>query len=661
MADNGTKMNDWPFLILRIFGCGEDNSAFLQELFAAQQRHPGLVDELWFGGSSLEGLEVTEAKVRKNLPYRQRCQDLGIRFSYQQGVTLNHRADGRDHASFTEEAWVVDEDGVRYKGILCPRSPEAYEYNLQTAKKVMSLMRPDSYWPDDDARLLKMDRLFCCCDRCLAAFNKAFHHHYSREEWKACLKNPDPAVAGQARREWIAFNRESNAAFLRVFREAAKATLPQCRLGLQTVSADLVYDGQDFRLALEALSDNGRHPVGIRPGAGYYQDDTPREMLRKSLTILKESSRCRPYGFVRQVCAEVENWPHVNAVKNPDGQMAESALYLASGADSLALYWGSDQNGENPELWAYYFDRLAAWKPFLQRVRDTSRKTSPCGVAMFLGQGRLGLDSWVTEANEAEPRLMVNGVPVTRRHANPQVYALNESLAAAVTPEDLPILWSKPVVMDVAAFRILAKRFPQERVFRQVRLEAVQATSGVTATGNPREIFPGGQSALGLQAAILPACPEGIPLSRISTREDAWGSCLMPTEQGNSLLLIQELDSRNLWTSYRRTMILDVLDQLLPQGGLPVRLLTGGFSLCLQGRVTEKGTTACAYLQNCGIGRTMPLKLAIRHGEFQEYWMVRPEEEPRRLLPIQKTPQEIIYALPPLMAWQGALITGPMA
>ncbi|MGN0867489.1 MAG: hypothetical protein ACI4SG_07445 [Oligosphaeraceae bacterium] len=152
-----------------------------------------------------------------------------------------------------------------------------------------------------------------------------------------------------------------------------------------------------------------------------------------------------------------------------------------------------------------------------------------------------------------------------------------------------------------------------------------------------------------------------IPLSRLTTRPDACGSCLIPTEQGNSLLLIQELDSRNPWTFYRRAMILDALDGLLPHGGLPVRLLTGGFSLCLQGRVTEKGTTAGAYLQNCGIGRTMPLELAIRHGEYQEYWLMRAEEDPLPLVPIRETPQEKIYALPPLMAWQGALITGRKA
>ena len=52
-------MKKWPFIIMRSFGCGGDNDEFLQELFAAQERHPGLVNEIWFGGSSID---VTDAE-----------------------------------------------------------------------------------------------------------------------------------------------------------------------------------------------------------------------------------------------------------------------------------------------------------------------------------------------------------------------------------------------------------------------------------------------------------------------------------------------------------------------------------------------------------------------------------------------------------------------
>jgi hypothetical protein len=121
---------------------------------------------------------------------------------------------------------------------------------------------------------------------------------------------------------------------------------------------------------------------------------------------------------------------------------------------------------------------------------------------------------------------------------------------------------------------------------------------------------------------------------------------------------VQELDNQNLWTCYRRKMILDALDRLLPNGGLPVRLITGGFSICVRGRITASGRTAGAYLLNCGLGKTMPLELAIRRCEYKEYWLYRPEEEPKRLIPVRENGDEKIFSLPPLVAWQPVFVSG---
>ena len=656
-------MKEWPFIIVRVFGCGGENDSYLKELFAAQERHPGLVNEIWFGGSSIDGISVCEAKIRKNLPYREQCQKLGIGFSYQQGVTLNHYADGCDHADFSDDAWCVDEDGNLQKGMLCPRSVEAYDYNFKTAQMVMTLMKPDSYWPDDDVRLSKKDRLgrdrlFCCCDRCLKAFNEMYHHNYTRAELKALLESSDPATARTAREEWIDFNSKSLGLFARVFRDAADRFLPDCRLGLQATTSEVRYNGKDFRRILEALSGKAKRKVGIRPGGGYYQDNAPHEMLRKSLNILKECSRSQRYGFVGQICAEVENWPHISAIKNPDGQMAECSLYLASGADSLALYWGSDKNSENPESWKFYFERLFAWKPFFNVIRNSFSGTSACGIATFIGHDWFGYDSWMWDSNDSELRLMVNAVPVTRMDGDPDVYALNGNLAKGVSEEDLNILFEKPVLMDIAAFHILAEKFPRQSVFRKVSTTPLETASGVTDTKIPLEVFENGKTALNVNYAIVPASNDVIPLSQLKDLSDACGSCIIPTGYGNSIVLVQELDNQNLWTCYRRKMILDALDRLLPNGGLPVRLITGGFSICVRGRITASGRTAGAYLLNCGLGKTMPLELAIRRCEYKEYWLYRPEEEPKRLIPVRENGDEKIFSLPPLVAWQPVFVSG---
>lgn len=453
--------SEWPFVIIRSYGTGEGNRDFLQCLLEAQKRYPGLVNEIWFGGNSLDGLEITERKTCENLPWREECSRSGIRFSFQQGITLNHAPDGKDHGRFLDSDWCVDEDGNLCKGLLCPRSGNAYEYNRKTAEIVMSVLKPDSYWPDDDDRLsIKPggNHMVCFCDRCLAAFNAEYHHNYTRSELKEALQTSDDAVSVPIRKEWSCFNGKSLALFSKAFRDAADAVLPDCRLGLQTVFSTSLYDGPDFRPMLEAMSGKDHRKIGIRPGAGYYMDRTPRNMFAKSLDVIKESARCRTYGFIGQICVEVENWPHVSAEKNPHGQMAESSLFLASGADSLALYWGSDLNRESDENYRFYFDTLAAWKPFLTAVRDAFDGSEAAGIAVFHGANQL--HNWFREQNGCDVLLLENALPVTKMEASPEAFALPQNAVAELTDDDLASLFAKPVLTDVPAFTELAKRFP---------------------------------------------------------------------------------------------------------------------------------------------------------------------------------------------------------
>ena len=40
--------NGWPFAMLRSYGSYERNRVFTSRAFAAQERHPGLIEEIWF-------------------------------------------------------------------------------------------------------------------------------------------------------------------------------------------------------------------------------------------------------------------------------------------------------------------------------------------------------------------------------------------------------------------------------------------------------------------------------------------------------------------------------------------------------------------------------------------------------------------------------------
>ena len=44
--------DDFPFIAIRSMGSGATNPKFTETIFAANEKYPGLVDEIWFGGCS---------------------------------------------------------------------------------------------------------------------------------------------------------------------------------------------------------------------------------------------------------------------------------------------------------------------------------------------------------------------------------------------------------------------------------------------------------------------------------------------------------------------------------------------------------------------------------------------------------------------------------
>ena len=85
----------------------------------------------------------------------------------------------------------------------------------------------------------------------------------------------------------------------------------------------------DNRVLLAALSGPNGRAVGIRPGAGYYAESHPRDMVNKCLSVAREAERCRDYGFVRNVCYEQETYPRRILQKSPGAIVTEGTLALA--------------------------------------------------------------------------------------------------------------------------------------------------------------------------------------------------------------------------------------------------------------------------------------------------------------------------------------------
>jgi len=647
---------EWPFVIIRNFGTGLENKDFLRMVFDAQRRHPGLVEEIWFCGNRIAEPAENERLAKESLPYRDTCRELGIKFSYQQGITLNHAPDWKKREQlFSENAWAVAADGRRCYGLFCANSDEARDFTRNEAELFLSILQPDSYWPDDDLRMAHkgLNSDVCFCERCVGKFNREYGHEFTRETLADQLFGEHPSA--KLRAEWTEFNGKSLAAFAAVFREAVDRVLPSCRLGIQTVYSHWRYDGPDYRPVIEALAGPDHKPVGVRPGAGYYAETKPRQMLEKALCVGEEAERCKRYGFVGQLCYEAENWPHVSAEKSPEAQMIECALMLASGMDSLALYRGSDKNGESDENYAFYFDTLARYKPFFHTICKSFAGTHLAGGAVYHGQNALGIPEWTSKDDQTEVFLMTNSVPVVRESGEAEFFILNERAVRELAEADLPVIFAKPVLADVHAFRLLAERFATLKFTSKVRLMRCADLPPVPGDEN-FEHFEGGRKARNCDSVIVPTSPDVRPFSRMLGAPDGAGTCLIPTEFGGSVILFQFMKDWIPWTGYRRKVILDALDSVR---WTSVRLLTGGYAVSVTVRKDDAtGKTAGVFLLNTSVGSTPALELAIRNPAHGKFAMILPESKPVCLQIVKKTDGEIVVEIPPLRGWQPALITG---
>ena len=480
------KEAEWPFIIIRHTTGVNNLPDIFNQLADCHRRHPGACDEFWFATGSRKTIPALEEECAKFAAYRSVCEEIGVIPSYQQGLTLGHGAahDGPpkpDAPVFPEDAWQVGRDGQRL-GFLCPRSPFVLDYEFNYAKTVLRVAEPGSYWIDDDLRLGVCKPEGCFCDRCIAAFNAKTGGNWTRETLVARLFSDAPREPVRA--AWIDFNAESLAVYAAKVREAAEAQGSPCRLAYQAVWADTIYTGYDTKPILKALSGPGRKPVGIRPGAGFYTEAEPRGMVFKCLSVAREAERCRvlsprsgdlcreaalngpqgrlnadAVGLVASICYEQETYPRHVLHKSPGAIMTECALALASGCDSLSLYWYAGEAPEPIEEYDRFVRTLATARPYFERLAASTRRTHLGGVARFVGSAAAETPDFDLR-DQKDFDLACAGVPVTVAESGTKVWYLTDKSRREMTEDDQATLATGAVVEvdDIGKYPLASRR-----------------------------------------------------------------------------------------------------------------------------------------------------------------------------------------------------------
>ena len=456
------ETNGWPFIIIRFAGGLNDEPQTFAKLMESHRRYRGACDEFWFAGGGRKTPEGVLAVAEKIAKYRPLCDEAGIRLSYQQGLTLGHSAshDGPSRPgdqAFPDDAWQVGKDGKRM-GVLCPRAPVVLDYERTYIKAILKGCAPDSIWLDDDLRLGVCKADGCFCPRCLAAFNAKTGGSWTREALVAKLYSN--AAREPVRAAWVAFNAESLGIYAAAARQAADEQGSPCRLAYQAVWSDTIYTGYDTKPLLEALSGPARKPVGIRPGAGFYVEAEPRGMVKKCLSVAREAERCHGWGpLVASVCYEQETYPRHVLHKSPGAIMTECSLALASGCNSLSLYWFVAEVPEPLEEYDRFVRTLAKARPYFERLAASTRRTRLGGVARFVGSAAAetaGFD--LRDPKDFD--LACVGIPVTVAESGTKVWYLTEKSRAEMTDADKATLADGAVVKvdDIEKYPLARRR-----------------------------------------------------------------------------------------------------------------------------------------------------------------------------------------------------------
>ncbi|HEY3332147.1 MAG TPA: hypothetical protein VGK19_19115 [Capsulimonadaceae bacterium] len=364
-------------------------------------------------------------------------------------VTRGHLDEAWDFLSlpFAPETYL---DGSQSRSVACITSPEFRTYILGKYASV-ARAEPDFVWVDDDIRLHSGSNLACFCDRCLSDFEGG---RWTRE----ALAEEFETRPG-LRDAWIAYASGLVEKLLRDIEKTVHDACPDADIGLMTIGVGRGYTANAMVSWQDALGG-----TRMRPGGGFYQDPSPRDMIGKALMISAQTVHYPSY--VTDIQYELENFPYHKLDKSVATVLNECALAFASGCNGIAFNALKDLPGSlkpYDALMAGIEAERPAWDLFVKATADTKQvglyvgalhdhhdKVAPVGPTV----PAISAD---VERNLARTLLEV-GIPVTTDPSGATAHVLFGHSAATYSNAELTGILSKGAILDGAGAQIIYDR-----------------------------------------------------------------------------------------------------------------------------------------------------------------------------------------------------------
>lgn len=666
MGRTNRKNVDYPFMIIRLWPDHHKAESLFSDLLNMLKQRRQACDEVWFCTEcgfppldehrrSAELMAVAAGKMRA----------AGIGAGFQIANTLGHADVLTWPAAGVSWRGMVGHDGTTAKHCGCPRDPALLDY---VRKMVLgyAAWKPDSVWIDDDLRMNNHHPVTngCFCDSCLAEFSKDAGLKFRNREMlvKAIGAGNDVKL----RLAWIEFGRRSMGQLAGTIATAVHSVAPNCRMALQHAGHEFgVYNGPDHKPIFEAMARATGLKVGSRPGAGFYTDHAPREMILKAYDIGRQAGRMP--DCVGQVCAEVENFTHIAMGKTPYGTAVESTMHMALGCNSLS-YAVLCANHESMEWYGGLLKELGDWRPFWEEFARHNAGTVVGGinVEFSLQHARRKVKAgekdlaWANISFNDIYRLSAIGLPLTADPRGSCCSLLTGRAIDGMSDKEIENILKGGVLADgVAATRL------QERGFGKaigMKVEARPNQSFEYFTNDPLNgehaghiwqiIFKGGMSA----HALTPLCGRARVLGEYRTASGAAAGAatmIAETAVGGRIAVFGYDGFESVVSSGRRHQLIAAADWA-SRGKLPVLIRTSAQIMAVP-RVDRKGRTQSVVLLNPSIGRSPAIAMDVRRAAARSAELVTPKGR-SRLKPAVENGDRLTLCIPAMEPWSVAWI-----
>ena len=347
-----------------------------EELLAFVREYRDTIDEVaFFTGFTHPPVPLAELKRRAEVlaDLLPAFKAIGVSAGINHLATIGHLDENVENS--LREPWqhLVDFDGSVSVCCYCAADPRMQQY-IRSCYTALAKAKPDFLWIDDDARMESHGpiRFACFCDRCLAAFSHEAGRSWTREQLVVALRSGPRQERLSLRRTWLAHNRAYIKEMLGAIRTAVNGVDPAIPLGLMT--GETSYSGYGFGDWVPALAGEKRLSVKWRPGGGFYNDDTPGQLLEKAHSVGRQIAML-PRALA-DIQYEHENFPYQRLKKSVTTFTTEIAAAIGAGCTGAALNCLGIADDPIDEF-RPYFDGVRGWRGLFDKAVGTFGR-SPC-------------------------------------------------------------------------------------------------------------------------------------------------------------------------------------------------------------------------------------------------------------------------------------------